>query len=117
MLIAKITPAAKQIVQTTPFETSEISAEYMAAIARPYALGASKVNFEVVFGNLVESLTRPGSEEVTQQFVRVTNTNVELEGEALASWGTDDSVVLSALAGKLGTSVVSTLVVGTQFGL
>jgi ribosome biogenesis protein Nip4 len=115
MLIAKITPAAKQIVQTTPFETSEISAEYMAAIARPYALGASKVNFEVVFGNLVES-TRPGSEEVTQQFVRVTNTNVELEGEALASWGTDDSVILNAIAAKLGTSVVSTVSVSNQVG-
>jgi len=38
------------------------------------------------------------------------------KGEALASWGTDDSVVLSALAAKLGTSVVSTLVVNDQFG-
>ena len=115
MLLAKISPAAKQIVQTSPFESSEVSAEYMSALARPYALGASKVNFEVVFGNLVES-TRPGSEEVAQQFVRVTSANVELEGEALASWGTDDSVVLSAIAAKLGTSVVSTLVVNDQFG-
>lgn len=115
MLLAKISPAAKQIVQTSPFESSEVSAEYMSALARPYALGASKVNFEVVFGNLVES-PKPGTEEVSQNFVRVTSANVELQGEELASWGTDDSVVLSALAAKLGTSVVSTLVVDNQFG-
>lgn len=115
MLLAKISPAAKQIVQTTPFETSEVSAEYMSAIARPYTLGASKVNFEVVFGNLVES-PKPGTEEVSQNFVRVTTSQVTLEGEELASWGTDDSVILSAIAAKLGTSVVSTVVVGTQFG-
>ena len=115
MLLAKISPAAKQIVQTTPFETSEISAEYMAALARPYALGSAKVNFEVVFGNLVES-PKPGTEEVSQNFVRVTSSQVTLEGEELASWGTDDSVVLDVIAGKLGTSVVSTLVIENQFG-
>jgi hypothetical protein len=115
MLLAKISPAAKQIVQTSPFESSEVTAEYMSALARPYALGASKVNFEVVFGNLVES-PKPGSEEVAQQLVRVTNANVQLEGEELASWGTDDSVVLSAIAAKLGTSVVSTLLIDDQFG-
>lgn len=115
MLLAKISPAAKQIVQTNPFESSEVSAEYMSALARPYALGASKVNFEVLFGNLVES-PKPGTEEVSQNFVRVTGANVELEGEELASWGTDDSVVLSAIAAKLGTSVVSTLSVDSHFG-
>jgi len=115
MLLAKISPAAKQIVQTSPFESSEVTAEYMSALARPYALGASKVNFEVVFGNLVES-PKPGSEETSQQFVRVTSSQVELVGEELASWGTDDSVVLDAIAAKLGTSVVSTLVVDSQFG-
>jgi hypothetical protein len=115
MLLAKISPAAKQIVQTTPFESSEVSADHMVAIARPYALGSSKVNFEVIFGNLVES-PKPGSEEVAQQLVRVTNANVQLEGEELASWGTDDSVVLSAIAAKLGTSVVSTLLIDDQFG-
>ena len=115
MLLAKISPAAKQIVQTSPFESSEISAEYMSALARPYALGSSKVNFEVVFGNLVES-PKPGSEETSQQFVRVTSSQLTLEGEELASWGTDDSVVLEVIAAKLGTSVVSTLVVDNQFG-
>lgn len=115
MLLAKISPAAKQIVQTSPFESSEISAEYMSALARPYALGASKVNFEVVFGNLVE-VDQPGSEEKVQHFSGVTNTSVVLEGEELASWGTDDSVILSAIASKLGTSVVSTVVVDNQLG-
>jgi hypothetical protein len=115
MLLAKISPVAKQIVQVNPFETSEISAEYMTAIARPYALGASRVNFEVVFGNLVESSV-PNSEEKVQQFTRVTSSKTELVSKELASWGTDDSVILSAIAAKLGTSVVSTIVVGTQFG-
>lgn len=115
MLLAKISPAAKQIVQTSPFESSEVTAEYMSALARPYALGASKVNFEVVFGNLVES-PKPGSEELVQQFVRVTSSSVVLEGEELASWGTDDLVVLNAIAAKLGTSIVSTLVVENEFG-
>ncbi len=115
MLLAKISPAAKQIVQTSPFESSEVTAEYMSALARPYALGASKVNFEVVFGNLVES-PKPGSEELVQQFVRVTSSSVVLEGEELASWGTDDLVVINAIAAKLGTSIVSTLVVENEFG-
>jgi hypothetical protein len=115
MLLAKISPVAKQIVQTTPFETTEVSAEYMSALARPYALGSSKVNFEVVFGNLVE-LPVLDSEEVKQEFVRVTSSQVLLEDEEIGSWGTDDSVILSAIASKLGTSVVSTLVVNDQFG-
>ena len=48
--------------------------------------------------------------------MNVTNTSVVLEGEELASWGTDDSVILSAIASKLGTSVVSTVVVDNQLG-
>jgi hypothetical protein len=115
MLLAKISPAAKQIVQTSPFESSEVIAEYMSALARPYALGASKVNFEVIFGNLVE-VGQPDSEEKVQHFSGVTSSSVVLEGEELASWGTDDSVVLNAIAAKLGTSVVSTVSVSNQVG-
>lgn len=115
MLLAKISPAAKHVVQTNPFQSTEVSAEYMSAIARPYALGASKVNFEVVFGN-VEELVKPDSEEKINHFSPVTSTSVVLESEELASWGTDDSVILSAIASKLGTSVVSNLLVDSQFG-
>ena len=37
-----------------------------------------------------------------------------LTSEELSSWGTDDSVALTAIASKLGTSIVSTTTVDSQ---
>ena len=110
MLVAKISPTAKLVVQPTPFESTVIEADYMTALARPYTLGATKVNFEVVYGNIVESPVH-GSDVLVRQFKSVTNSQLVLEGPELSSWGIDDSVVLVAIAEKVGTTVVETEVI------
>jgi hypothetical protein len=114
MLVAKIIPAAQLVVQPTPFESTFVEADYMTALARPYALGATKVNFEVIYGNLVE-VPVPDSDVLVKQFKSVTSSQITLEGPELSSWGIDDSVVLTAIAAKVGTTVVEIEVVPTNF--
>lgn len=50
MLYGKINPPATSVEQTTPFSAITKTADLMVVIARPYALGATNVNFQVSFG-------------------------------------------------------------------
>lgn len=112
MLLAKISPAATFTSQDGPFaQPTIVTAEYLTALARPYVAGASQTNFEVQFGNYISAI-----EKQPAQFIRVQSSQVVLSAEELASWGTDDSVLLGAIASKLGTTVVETVTVeGNQF--
>jgi hypothetical protein len=119
MLIAKISPSATFTTQSGPFAQPEtITADYLAAMARPYVAGAAFTNFEVQFGThtpAVQAVEASGSVEAVQgqpaRFQRIQSTQVRLSAQELANWGTDDSVLLEAIATKLGTSVVETVVV------
>lgn len=104
MLFAKVSPQAQVISQTTPFSSVTRNVEYMSAIARPYALGAESVNFEVLFGDVTFD-----ENESPVTFQNVITYNVTLDSSQLSGWGVDDSYVLSQLASVLETSVVSTL--------
>ena len=118
MLLAKINPAATFTSQDGPFaQPTVITAEYLTALARPYVAGAAQTNFEVVFGNYTPAVeASEGVQAQPAQFIRVQSSQVVLSAEELASWGTDDSVLLDAIASKLGTSVVETVVVeGNHF--
>lgn len=124
MLIAKISPAATFTAQSGPFAQPEIiAADYLAAMARPYLAGAASTNFEVQFGTFIPAVqaveASEGIEAVQRQparFQHIQSTQVRLSAEELANWGTDDSVLLEAIATKLGTEVVETVVVESNLG-
>jgi hypothetical protein len=102
MLFAKISPQAQLITQATPFSSTTKNVEYMSAIARPYAIGAEVVNFEVLFGDMVfDENQNPIS------FQNVITSNVTLNSTQLAGWGVDDSYILTQIASLMDTSVVS----------
>ena len=124
MLLAKISPAATFTSQDGPFaQPTIVTAEYLTALARPYVAGAAQTNFEIMFGSYTPAVVgveaSEGVEAVQAQrahFERVQSSQTVLTAEELSAWGTDDSVLLDAIASKLGTSVVETVVVeGNQF--
>ena len=115
MLVAKINPSASFAKQENPFSTTTVTADSITVLARPYQLGASEVNFEVVFGNVspaVEAVEASEGVEAQEarpaKFHQVFNHMVVLSKDELSNWGTDDSEAMNAVAAKLGTSVVST---------
>ncbi len=105
MIFAKINPELKIVQQSGLFnpEVEYVTGSYMTALATPYALGASKVNFRVHFGEFELS----GNNE-NKRFKTVHSENVEFTSEELENWGTDDSFVLNLIAAKKGTTVVET---------
>jgi hypothetical protein len=113
MLIAKINPAATFTSQSGPFTAPEsILADYLTAIARPYIIGAEQTNFEVLYGTYTPAVAGvEASEDVEAAqsqpalFNHIQSSSIVLTAEELATWGTDDSVLLSLVASKLGTTV------------
>ncbi len=103
MIFGQINPVATVVQQNTPFTGSVVTGSYMTALARPYALGANIVNFQVIYGNCTFDT---GSGEVTG-FQQVFSDNVVLSGSAITTWGEDDTVILDALATQQGTTVVA----------
>lgn len=99
MLYGKIIPAATFVKQVTPFETTSTNANYISALARPYGLGAKKVNFEVLFGNIHQN------ENGENQFERVSSYPVMFEENELGDWGVDDTVMLNKIAEKLNVTI------------
>jgi hypothetical protein len=119
MLLAKINPAASFTSQSGPFAATEtITADYLTALARPYIAGAAQTNFEVIFGTYTAAVAgveaSEGVEAQPAKFNHIQSSSVILTAEELAAWGTDDSVLLTAVASKLGTSVLSTITVDSS---
>jgi hypothetical protein len=110
MLYAKISPVATITKQITPFEVETITADYMTAIARPYGAGATKVNFEVVFGTI--TLDEAG---VPASFNRLSTSNTTLLSTQLSGWGVDDSVLLTTIAVEMGTVATEFVTINTDF--
>jgi hypothetical protein len=102
MLVAKINPAVKLAKQDDLFNVSSVEVDSILVAARPYVLGSKEVNFEVLFGNV-------GTSEETgeKQFVSLSSQQVLLTAEEIGEWGTDDTIILTAVAAKLGTSIES----------
>lgn len=111
MLLGKLAQKATFVQQQGPFQSTSADAHYFTAIARPYRLGAEQTNFEVLFGNYIPAVAgvkaSEGVEAVAAQeakFEHISSSQIELTSEDLASWGTDDKVVLEKIASKYGTS-------------
>ena len=102
MLYAKIDPVATFTENTSPFTAPvAVQADYITAMARPYAAGATQTNFEVIFGNVVKD-----EAGVIVGFENVSGSSVLLNAEELANWGTNDDVLLTTLALKIVTVAV-----------
>jgi hypothetical protein len=103
MLVAKISPSASFVSQSSPFGQPEtIIAEHMAVLMNKYALGGGiRSNFQVIFG-----VYTPEFNENAPSFTTITHTSIDFTQEELVNWGTDDSFILNAVANKLGTSIV-----------
>jgi hypothetical protein len=106
MLVAKISPAASFVSQSSPFGQAEtITVEHMAVVSHKYVAGGSiQSDFQVMLG-----FYKPEINDEPSSFTTVSSTGVYLTAEELSGWGTDDSFLLNAVASKLGTSVVEVI--------
>lgn len=103
MLYAKINPPASRVDQSNPFGAPKtVVADYMTAMARPYALGAKRTRFEIQYGNVTLN-----SDGYVTNFSQMMSGEIVLTAEQLSSWGSDDSVVLQIIASSVGTSIES----------
>lgn len=100
MLFGKISPQAVIPKMLSPFEQTEIVAEYITAIATPYKLGAHVVDFRVMYGNPVYN-----EENVVIRYDIIYETYIQLSGQQIEDWGTDDSIVLTEIATEEGTTI------------
>jgi len=98
MLLGKLETPAVKIYQNGAFSTTAASADYMVVSTQRFVIGEDKVNFEVRFGNIV-------TENDENRFDIVLRENVKMTSSELATWGTDDSVLLDLIAAKLGTTI------------
>jgi hypothetical protein len=71
----------------------------MTAIARPYVAGATQTNFSIEFGAITKVDGVPTSFRAQNQ------SNLTLTSEELSSWGTNDEVLLTIIASKLGVAI------------
>ena len=107
MLVAKINPPAKRVMQTGPFSTQEFTGDCMIARCDKLAIGApDKIEFTLRFGNITYEKNIDGSQG-RAMFDKVYQTRMEFTAAEMASWGTDDSVVYEIIAQKLGFTVLS----------
>ena len=120
MLVAKISPAAKKIIQKTPFEQEVLTGEYMIVQCNRYVIGSvvgtfnDENYFELKFGNIKYEQNPDGTDSkpmldtIVSQRLKLTTPEVE-------SWGTDDSVVFDIIAQKLGVTIVELQTLDMQF--
>ena len=101
MIFAKITPALSIATQNNFFsqEAQFITGSYLVVQAKKYKLGQESVRFNATFGNVIFQ-----NEDITG-FQEIHSTEVLLDGDTIANWGTDDSVILTAVAEQQGTTI------------
>lgn len=122
MLVAKINPPAKRVIQKTPFESQEFLGEYMVARCSKLVIGATssslndKIEFEVRFGSIKYEKNLDGSQG-TPLFDKVTHAFVSFTHSELSNWGTDDSIVYDKIAEKLGFNIVETSLIDLPFNV
>lgn len=112
MLVTKINPPAKRVIQTSPFTVDEFTGEYMVVKCIDLVIGGSsnsptdEVKFTIKFGNL-SNLTNPDGSLGRAKLDEVLFTTVTLTQQEVSDWGTDDSIIFNKIAQKLGFSVIS----------
>jgi hypothetical protein len=115
MLIARINPPAKRIIQTGPFETKEFTGDLMILRCEKLTVGTNEdIEIEVRFGNVKYERNLDGSQGKAL-FDKVYRMNVSLTQQEAAGWGTDDSVLYDIVAQKLGLSVTEKIEIDLPF--
>ena len=99
MLLGKLATPATKVYQVDALNTATATAEYLVVAANRYVIGKPNVFFEVRFGNII-------TENNKERFDIVLRHELKMTQEELASWGTDDSIVLDLVAEKLNNSIV-----------
>jgi hypothetical protein len=98
MLLGKLASPAIKVYQNGAFGTTSASADYMVVSTQRFVIGEDKVSFELRFGNII-------TEDEKERFDVLIREKVQMTSSELATWGTDDSVLLDLIAAKLGTTV------------
>lgn len=98
MLLGKLSTQATKVYQNGAFNTTTATADYLNVSTEKYVIGASEVHFELRFGNIITE----GSEE---RFDILLRDRLTMTSEELATWGTDDGVLLDLVAQKLGNTI------------
>lgn len=101
MLFAKINPVAEIPEMLSPFDYDVKQANYLTAVASPYKLGSTEVNFSLVYGTA--TFDADGKMET---FNRLLGGNITLSGPDIQDWGLDDSVILATICEKVGTEAI-----------
>jgi hypothetical protein len=120
MIVAKISPAATKIIQTSPFAHTTLTGEYMVVSVTKYVIGSMTGThndeniFEIKFGNIKHEKNPDGTDSkpmldtVISQRLKLTTPQVE-------SWGHDDSVLIDIIAEHLGLTVVEKQIMDMSF--
>lgn len=103
MLYAKISPAAKVVLQNGPFKTTTKSAEYVTISAVEYPLGADIITLIVEYGEPVFN----GENFIF--FDAILRQRLQFTASQLSTWGVDDSVVFNIVAKEQGFEIVEML--------
>lgn len=98
MLLGKLATPAVKVFQNGAFATTNATADYMLVSTQRFVIGEEQVSFELRFGNVI-------TENEKERFDIVIRENIKMTSEELATWGTDDSVLLDLVAAKLGTTL------------
>jgi len=101
MLFAKINPVAEIPEMESPFQYDVKQADYLTAVASPYRLGSTKVNFSLIYGSATFN-----EEGQMETFTRMLDGNITLTSPDIEEWGIDDSVILGTICEKVGTAAV-----------
>jgi len=113
MLVATINPPAKKIVQTNPFNVTELTGNQMIVKCSQLVIGGAsgsnsdEIRFEIRFGN-VEYEKNPDGTNGNAIFQMLATHQQKFTQEELSNWGTDDTIIFNMIAQKLGFNIVST---------
>lgn len=98
MLLGKLSTPAIKVYQSGAFNSTTATANYIVVSTQRFIIGDKDAEFEVRFGNVI-------TENEKERFDSILRETVKMTSEELATWGTDDSVLLDIVAAKLGTSI------------
>lgn len=113
MLVATINPPAKKIVQSTPFTSTELTANQMIVKCTQLVIGGAagsnsdQTRFEARFGT-VEYQKNPDGSNGNAIFNTIVIHSTTFTQQVLANWGTDDTIIFTLIAQQLGVSIVKT---------
>lgn len=116
MLVSKITPAAKKIIQVNPFEQKVIEGDMMIVNVQKYVVGSLDGTFnddnvfEVKFGKIKQETKPDGTTK--DLFDSVVIQRVKMTTQEVATWGLDDHILHQLIIDKInengaGISIVS----------